>query len=284
MAAAAAMSRSSFRSPAGAVISLCDCLGVAADLNLFTFRWQKKSHSTASPKTLGQLLHAPVCSELIFICRACGHHDEEEKQTGGWCGRMESHRKRSRIPQSKACQQNNAGSHQARTLPLAVNSKESRKTNRLREDGWQIVDFAPIESRQGRQLTASDELKRPQVGNEVWKIGICYLTLLTLLECIRAKDGKGALTHILTKISCKTCRNGSRVGEIKPLEKAAKTALHAAPRLELSQPVDIETLVEVAGIEPETLCVENSVTMQDSDFSPEALTEILTEISGKGRN
>ena len=44
-----------------------------------------------------------------------------------------------------------------------------------------------------------------------------------------------------------------------------------------------ETLVEVAGIEPETLCVENSVTMQDSDFSVEALTEILTEISGTDR-
>ncbi len=44
-----------------------------------------------------------------------------------------------------------------------------------------------------------------------------------------------------------------------------------------------ETLVEVAGIEPETPCAETSVTTQDSDFSPEALTEILTEISGTDR-
>jgi hypothetical protein len=42
-------------------------------------------------------------------------------------------------------------------------------------------------------------------------------------------------------------------------------------------------LVEVAGIEPETQCAKNPVTMQDSDFSVEALTEILTEISRTDR-
>ena len=41
--------------------------------------------------------------------------------------------------------------------------------------------------------------------------------------------------------------------------------------------------MEVAGIEPETLYPETSVTMQDSDFSVEELTEILTEISGTDR-
>jgi len=41
--------------------------------------------------------------------------------------------------------------------------------------------------------------------------------------------------------------------------------------------------VEVAGIEPETPYPETSVTMQDSEFSVEALTEILTEISGTDR-
>ena len=46
---------------------------------------------------------------------------------------------------------------------------------------------------------------------------------------------------------------------------------------------DFETLVEVAGIEPETPCPQNPVTMQGSGFSPEALTEILTEISGTDR-
>ena len=41
--------------------------------------------------------------------------------------------------------------------------------------------------------------------------------------------------------------------------------------------------MEVAGIEPETLCAESPVSMQDSEFSVEALTEILTKISGSDR-
>ena len=41
--------------------------------------------------------------------------------------------------------------------------------------------------------------------------------------------------------------------------------------------------MEVAGIEPDTPCAETLVTMQDSEFSVEALTEILTEISGTDR-
>ena len=47
--------------------------------------------------------------------------------------------------------------------------------------------------------------------------------------------------------------------------------------------VAYRSLVEMAGIEPETSSTETSVTMQDSDFSVEALTEILTEISGTDR-
>ena len=41
--------------------------------------------------------------------------------------------------------------------------------------------------------------------------------------------------------------------------------------------------MEVAGIEPATPCPKTPVTMQDSEFSVEALTEILTEISGTDR-
>ena len=47
--------------------------------------------------------------------------------------------------------------------------------------------------------------------------------------------------------------------------------------------VAYKSLVEVAGIEPDTPCAETPVTMQDSEFSVEALTEILTEISGADR-
>ena len=42
-------------------------------------------------------------------------------------------------------------------------------------------------------------------------------------------------------------------------------------------------MVEVAGVEPETPCPKTPVCMQDSDFSVEALTEILTEISRADR-
>jgi hypothetical protein len=47
--------------------------------------------------------------------------------------------------------------------------------------------------------------------------------------------------------------------------------------------VAYRSLVEVAGIEPETPCPQNPVNMQDLDFSVEALTEILAEISGTDR-
>jgi hypothetical protein len=75
--------------------------------------------------------------------------------------------------------------------------------------------------------------------------------LLPLGEVVRNLPDEEPLTNILTNISGKTCRNGSRVGEIEPLEKAAQTALNAASRLRLSQSGDSETLVEVAGIETE---------------------------------
>ena len=74
--------------------------------------------------------------------------------------------------------------------------------------------------------------------------------LLPLGEVVRNLPDEENLIEILTEISGKTSRNGSRVGEIEPLEKAAQTALNAASRLELSQSGDSETLVEVAGIHP----------------------------------
>ena len=41
--------------------------------------------------------------------------------------------------------------------------------------------------------------------------------------------------------------------------------------------------MEVAGIEPDTPCAETPVSIKDSGLSTEALTEILTEISGADR-
>ena len=74
--------------------------------------------------------------------------------------------------------------------------------------------------------------------------------LLPLGEVVRNLPDEENLIKILTNISGKMGRNGSRVGEIEPLEKAAQTALHAASRQKLSQSGNSETLVEVAGIEP----------------------------------
>jgi hypothetical protein len=73
-------------------------------------------------------------------------------------------------------------------------------------------------------------------------------------------------------------RNGSRVGEIEPLEKAAQTALHAASRLRLSQSGDSETLVEVAGIEPAGAGEGTIANRRDPARSAEALIKILTNL------
>ena len=74
----------------------------------------------------------------------------------------------------------------------------------------------------------------------------------------------------------KTCREGSRVGEIEPLEKAAQTALNAASRRELSQSDNLESLVEVAGVEPAGAGASTPVNKRGAELSPEALTHILT--------
>ena len=41
--------------------------------------------------------------------------------------------------------------------------------------------------------------------------------------------------------------------------------------------------MEVAGIEPDTPCAETPVSIKDSEFTIEALIEILTNISGTDR-
>ena len=88
----------------------------------------------------------------------------------------------------------------------------------------------------------------------------------TLGEVVRYLPDDEPLIEILTEISGKTSRNGSRVGEIEPLEKAAQTALNAASRLELSQSGDSETLVEVAGIEPASRNTSDSASTRVVHF------------------
>jgi len=74
--------------------------------------------------------------------------------------------------------------------------------------------------------------------------------LLPLGETVRNLSDEENLTHILTNISGKTCRNGSRVGEIEPVGESSKTTGNAASGQGLSLSDDLESLVEVAGVEP----------------------------------
>ena len=112
---------------------------------------------------------------------------------------------------------------------------------------------------------------------------ITHAHLLPLGEVVRNLSDEENLIKILTNISGKMGRNGSRVGEIEPLEKAAQTALHAASRLELSQSGDSETLVEVAGIEPARAGESIPANKRCSAYPPEALIKILTNLTDTDR-
>jgi hypothetical protein len=75
------------------------------------------------------------------------------------------------------------------------------------------------------------------------------VNLLPLGETVRNLPAEEPLIHILTHISGKTCRNGSRVGEIEPVGESSKTTGNAASGQGLSLSDDLESLVEVAGVE-----------------------------------
>ena len=89
------------------------------------------------------------------------------------------------------------------------------------------------------------------------------------------------LIEILTEISGKTGQDGSNSVKTGLVKTEPKNRLEPAS-LQGKVPKRVfETLVEVAGIEPETPCAETPVTMQDSEFPIEALTEILLRFLGQ---
>jgi len=108
--------------------------------------------------------------------------------------------------------------------------------------------------------------------------------LLPLGEVVRNLPDEGPLTNILTNISGKMDRDWSRVDEVEPREKASRTALNAASRLEFSQSGDSETLVEVAGIEPAGVGGSTSANKRGLAHSPEALIKILTNLPVSDRH
>ena len=73
--------------------------------------------------------------------------------------------------------------------------------------------------------------------------------MLPLGETVRNLPAEEPLIHILTHISGKTCRNGSRVVATDQSSEATETLVTVGDRRELSQSDDLESLVEVAGVE-----------------------------------
>ncbi|MDA8774211.1 hypothetical protein N9N13_00665 [Opitutales bacterium] len=107
--------------------------------------------------------------------------------------------------------------------------------------------------------------------------------LLPTGEVIRNLPDDEPLTEILTEISGKSGQNGSNSVQNGLVKTEPRNRLKPAS-LQGKAPKRVsETLVEVAGIEPDTPCNERAVSIKDSGFSPEALIKILTEISGTDR-
>ena len=107
--------------------------------------------------------------------------------------------------------------------------------------------------------------------------------LLPLGEVVRNLPDDENLIKILTNISGKSGLNGSNSVKTGFVKKEPKNRLEPAPLQGLVPKRILETLVEVAGIEPEAPCTETLVNIKDSEFSPEVLIKILTEISGTDR-
>jgi hypothetical protein len=73
--------------------------------------------------------------------------------------------------------------------------------------------------------------------------------LLPLGETVRNLPDEEPLTNILTNISGKTCLNGSRVVASDQSSETTETSVTVGDRRELSLSDDLESLVEVAGVE-----------------------------------
>ena len=77
---------------------------------------------------------------------------------------------------------------------------------------------------------------------------------------MRGIDGNGPLTNILTNISGKTCLNGSRVVASDYSSETTETPVTVGDRRELSLSDDLESLVEVAGVEPASRDLSKTVS------------------------
>jgi integrase len=76
------------------------------------------------------------------------------------------------------------------------------------------------------------------------------VNLLPLGETVRNLPAEEPLIHILTHISGKTCLNGSRVVASDQSSETTETSVAVGKRRGMSLSDDLESLVEVAGVEP----------------------------------
>ena len=90
--------------------------------------------------------------------------------------------------------------------------------------------------------------------------------LLPVGEVIRNLPDEEPLIEILTEISGKTGQNGSNSVKTGLVKTEPKNRLEPASVQGLVPQRAFGTLVEVAGIEPETPSAETSVNIKDSDF------------------
>lgn len=103
--------------------------------------------------------------------------------------------------------------------------------------------------------------------------------LLPMGEVVRNLPDDENLIKILTNISGESGLNGSNSVKTGLVKTEPKNRLKPASVQGLVPQKVFETLVEVAGIEPDTPCAKTSVSIKGSEFPIEALIEILTEIS-----
>ena len=77
---------------------------------------------------------------------------------------------------------------------------------------------------------------------------------------MRGIDGNGLLMHILMHICGKTCQEGSRVVASDPQGESVQTAVPVPSGQGLSLSDDLESLVEVAGVEPASRDLSKTVS------------------------
>ena len=77
---------------------------------------------------------------------------------------------------------------------------------------------------------------------------------------VRNLPDEEPLIHILTHISGKTCPNGSRVVATDQLSETTETSVTVGDRRALSLSDDLESLVEVAGVEPASRDLSKTVS------------------------